>query len=112
MNIEKLYHWSPRKNRESILRTGLKLHYPPTLNSKAASSISCSVCVSHAWEHSAECSKISGTWDLYEVTVSPTDDIKILEFWGSSGMGEVLIRNEVKPENLKYVASRENEAIS
>lgn len=108
MNIGPLYHWSPATNRESILRDGLKVYSAPVVHSSGSFPYLCfGPSPRGAWSLSGKMEWVQEVeqWDLWEIQVSPYDEVRVLPFQGQSAE-EIRFYNSVPPNRCWLVATR------
>lgn len=120
-----LYHWSPRGRLGGIRRLGLvpgrRNITGPALHGVdkdgqtirdddgSAEFRQPGVCLSPspgtAWNYSHGCWRTSGTFDLWQVELTETDEVHILPMWGGR-IVEVRVHNRIKKSRLVWVGER------
>lgn len=113
MDLGPLYHWSPRTRLTSIKRLGLVPRAPrvsPTEGDDEDDGFrQDGVCFSAdpatAWNHSHGVFKVSGTYDLWQVWLVPTDEVHVLPMWGDHII-EVRVMNRLYKRRLLWVGER------
>jgi len=105
-----LYHWSPRKRREGILRNGLCPHKPGVLTQWKPPYVCFSDSPSLAWALSAEFARKKHFWDLWMVwsnQVEPYEMISnIVTEVGTCKPTEYRIYKRVPKSKIWFVGSR------
>jgi len=101
-----LYHWSPIKRRNGILKYGLC----PGKKSRCGCWNPPYVCFSkspsQAWGLSAMCSRDYGEWDLWMTWSSRLDGYEKLSTDGTGTPTEYRVYHRVKKSSIWYVGSR------
>lgn len=113
-----LFHWSPRDRRASIDRLGLvpgrrnvagpiwhSADGDRSLGEYRADYVCFSLDPVTAWAYSHGVWKSTGTFDLWQVWLEPTDEVHVLPMWGDR-IVEVRVRNRVKKSRLRWVGER------
>jgi hypothetical protein len=116
MKITKVYHWSPTKNRKSILQNGLlvltdSFEYENPLTGKKEMWHQPYICTSlDPW--TALCYCVPGfdenklpNLDLYEVRLIDSDTIRIRND-ASIRIIEARISNSIPPDRVQWIATR------
>lgn len=115
MYVDVLYHWSPRDCRSRIVRRGL---VPRQKSSRCVADPDevddfrqPLVCLSSdpktAWSLSGSVfGKPGQTWDLWQVKVDKTDDLRTLPTYGGNHIGEFRIANRIPKSRLWWVGER------
>lgn len=115
MTITTVYHWSPRSNRESILKDGLKvlmseIAYENPVTGKPEVWKPPYICTSpDPYRALRYVTSMLGDdppeLDLYQVQVSLEDQVKIRND-GTSEIIEVRVYNSIGASRIKYLATR------
>lgn len=111
MLLGQLYHWSPADRRPSIASRGLVPHSPHTTCTRSHPCIFASTDPITAWRLSAQTlldtGRITsgGTWDLWQITPTESDEIHIPAGFGPD-ITECRIYNVIPPERAVHVAQR------
>lgn len=120
-----LYHWSPRDRLKSITRLGLVpgkrnvvgplYHGTPTDTNEDNEDLGAGefrqpgVCFSptpvRAWNYSHGAWRSKGTFDLWSVVLTDSDEVHILPMWGDQ-IVEVRVHNRIPKSRLVWVAER------
>jgi len=120
-----LYHWSPRDRLASIRRLGLvpgrRNIAGPVLHGTDADGRAIrdedgsiefrqpGVCFSldpaTAWAYSHGAWRSTGTFDLWQVWLEPTDEVHVLPMWGARVV-EVRVHNRLKKSRLHWIGER------
>jgi hypothetical protein len=120
MKLNKVYHWSPTKNRKSILRSGLKIlssqiKYINNITKKDEIWNCPYICTSlnprTAYTYVYPMFYNDGempSMDLYEIDLIDTDEI-ILRNDNTVEIIEVRISNSIPADRVHYIATREDE---
>ena len=115
--IGPLYHWSPRDRLASVKRSGLlpgkrNAHGPvfhdpddPELGEFLQQAVCLAPSPAGAWSYSHGTWRTTGTFDLWQVELEPTDAVHILPNWGGESV-EVRVANRIHKARLKWVAER------
>lgn len=115
MTLGPLYHWSPRARRKGIERQGLvpgkgtPIKYTNSVTgddeSYAQPSVSFSPDPITAWAYSHGAWRSTGTFDLWQVWLDPTDSVEVLPMWGER-ITEVRVHNRIMKRRVKHVGER------
>jgi len=112
-----VYHWSPKKNRKSILQNGIKIRmsvyeYENSITGKVESWEPPYICTSlDPWTALCYCiptfddGKVPAL-DLYEVRLTDNDAIYLRNDM-SRKIIEVRIKNSVSVDRIQYIATRD-----
>jgi hypothetical protein len=114
MRLEYLYHWSPRSRRSAILLEGLKCGAPPTFCTRKTGYLCFSLNPHTAWELSAGTSGaalLPQEWDLWQATLSDTDQVAIYPCWGGN-IQEVRLNNNVPSDRLFLAGTKRNTTLT
>lgn len=118
MTFPEVYHWSPTKNRESILRDGLKIMMseieyenpvtgavevwkPPYLCTSPDPLLALRYVLPMFNPDEAELPSL----DLFQVLLTPTDQIRLRNDGGPDVI-EVRVLNSVEAARVRYVGTR------
>lgn len=105
-----LYHWTPTKNRNGIIRRGLLPHRRPTTHASTswrAPYVCFGDTVAWAWALSGgQRSAPDGSWDLWETRISDLTDPIILPVDHVNGIHEIRTEHRVFKRHLWYVGTR------
>ncbi len=112
-----LYHWSPRDRLASIRRLGLvpgrrniagPTYHDPD-DPDAGEFLQPAVCFAldpaTAWAYSHGTWKSTGSFDLWQAWLEPTDEVHILPLWGDR-IVEVRVHNRLKKSRLHWIGER------
>lgn len=118
-----LYHWSPRERLSSIRRSGLMpgkrniagpvwhgLDDTGTPHDDGRGEfLQPGVCLAPspaaAWDYSHGAWRSKGTFDLWQLTLEPADEVHILPQWGAQ-LIEIRVHNRIKKSRLIWVGER------
>lgn len=114
-----MYHWSPRTRLDSIKRLGLMpgrrnyhdyyAEYTNTVTGKKevfrSEYVAFSPSPATAWDYSHGAWKSDGTFDLWQVSLIPDDEVHINPLWGSEII-EVRVHNRIKKSRLTWIGER------
>lgn len=109
--LGQLYHWSPADRHPRIRAHGLVPGSPPTTCTTRQPHLCLSPDPVTAWRLSAqtlldaERGPASGYWDLWQVTLTDTDEIHIPPMFGPH-LGEVQIHNAIAPDRVFFLGQR------
>lgn len=116
MRINTVYHWSPRKNREAILKEGLKIlmfemEYENPITGKAEIWNPPYICTSPDPETALVYVEpmFDGDvpiLDLYQIWILDTDSV-IFRNDGTNQIIEARVKNTIPPDRIRYIATRE-----
>ncbi len=105
-DILRLYHWSPRERQESIFNSGLLPYQEDIDGSEYRQPCVClSPTPAQAWRYSYGTWGTKGTFDLWEVFVSPEDKVEVITV-KSGEVVEVRIHNQIDLARLILVAEK------
>lgn len=117
MTLGPLYHWSPRERLASIKRHGLmpgkrNFHgstYTNEVTGEEEEFLQPMLCFSldpgTAWDYSHGCWKSAGTFDLWMVTLDPTDAVHVQPSWGAR-LHEIRVANRIPKRRLRWIGER------
>lgn len=117
MTLGPLYHWSPRDRLANIKRHGLmpgkrNFHgstYTNHVTGEEEEFLQPMLCFSPdpgtAWDYSHGCWKSAGTFDLWMVTLDPTDEVHVRPAWGST-LHEIRVANRIPKRRLRWIGER------
>jgi hypothetical protein len=114
--IEVLYHWSPRERRRNIENRGLlpgrrnvlfDEETDPAYRAFRQPAVCLAPTPSSAWGVSGMAfGRKGGTWDLWQVSLDPADEVEVRRIDGRRIM-EVRVHNRIPKSRVWWVASRE-----
>jgi hypothetical protein len=116
MIINMVYHWSPRKNRDAILKDGIKilmseLEYENPVTGKPEVWNPPYICTSPDPETALV--YVEPTFDgevpaldLYQVWILETDKV-VFRNDGTNRIIEVRVKNTIPPDRIRYIATRD-----
>lgn len=106
MILHPLFHYAPAERRAAIQRRGLALRSRPVAHSFRADYLCFSLSASQAWMLSAAVFGQRGQeWDCWQVSLAPTDEVEVREFWGNR-IEEIRVRNPIPKSRLWLIGSR------
>jgi hypothetical protein len=107
MNIEFLYHWSPKVRRKSIQCEGLVIGKPCTTATVPQPFLCFSPNPWTAWELSGNTAGpgVFVAWDLWMATLSHTDEVRVSPQWGGV-IREVHVCNDIPPNRITWIGER------
>ena len=101
-----LYHWSPKRNRESIQRFGLQLaHLNRTGGVFSAPWICLSTTPSSGWALILEPGE-EGEWDLWQTSLRNGDNVTIRADFDLPFIREVRVHNGLPSDRVWFVGER------
>jgi hypothetical protein len=110
VHLGTLYHWSPKRRRESILENGLKVMQEAHGTEAAFPWVCCGTTPSSAWGLLPGSLKTNeAVMDLWQVQVEDEDKLDILT-WSAPMIREVRIQHGLPVDRLWWVAEREQYA--
>ena len=109
MRLDPLYHWSPKRNRASILQHGLQVLSPEQTRALpfCAGYLCFSMWPSCAWGLSAAMREDGEDeeWDCWQVWLADTDEVRVMPLHGAR-VQEVRVHNSIPPDRLWWVGER------
>ncbi len=104
LHIGILYHWSPSKNRMSILSEGLRTKKPSPFGDFRPDYICLATTPSSGWGLLAE-PELIDSWDLWQIAIDGKDQLEIRGDF-SPYIREVRVLNNLHRRKLWHVATR------
>jgi hypothetical protein len=105
-----VYHWSPRTRRSSIEQHGLQPGSAPTRTPMpdgfTDDAIYVGTTVGLAWTLCGAIHPKPGLWDLYEVQLSPQDQVMVVKEY-QEGIRDIALQNGIPTDRLFWVGERE-----
>lgn len=107
VHLGTLYHWSPKENRESILKRGLEIMSHPTCHGQKFNYLCFGTSPSAAWGLSGDFYDIEEfeTWDLWQVQLGKDDSVHMVPTWGPFAQ-EIRTHNSIPPDRVWWVGER------
>ncbi len=105
LHIGILYHWAPKRHRESILKSGLEACRPSRLTPAAFAYVCLATTPSSAWGLVLEPEVEEDGWDLWQVQVREGDPIKVLSEF-SPFIREVRVLRTLPADRVWFVGER------
>lgn len=101
-----LYHWSPKRNRESISRLGLQLAHPNrTSGDFTAPWICLGTTPSSAWGLILDPGE-EGEWDLWQTALRDGDHVAIRSDFDMPYIREIRVHNGLPSDRVWWVGER------
>lgn len=118
VHLGTLYHWSPKRNRRSILRSGLEIMHEmvdaeelredfPELAAAAMPWVCLGTTPATAWGLVPDCeAKKEAVWDLWEVRLDEGDRVTIRGYFAPH-IHEVRVHHGLPADRVWWVGERE-----
>ena len=115
IRLDPLYHWAPRRLRETILREGLRVLSPsrPALNpvtneveTPAYPWLCLGTSPRAAWNLVLEPDVEEEGWDLWEVSLGKRDTVSARTDFDVPYINEVRLENSIPADRIFWVGSR------
>lgn len=105
-----LFHWTPKANRASILRSGLEIIRPTRDGVASFPWICLGTTPSSAWglipDHTEDGAEGEGGWDLWQVSVRPGDTITVRTDFDVPFLREVRVHHGLPADRLWWAGER------